>query len=84
MDALYQRLDQIEKQIGLVKNKQARKDLLKMVRTVDAAMVAADMESVECRRLHRETPRYKELGKTAGDLIANLEQHLTLAILMGG
>jgi hypothetical protein len=84
MDALYQRLDQIEKQIGLVKNKQARKDLLKMVRTVDAAMVAADMESVECRRLHRKTPRYKELVKTAGDLIANLEQHLTLAILMGG
>jgi hypothetical protein len=84
MDELYQRLDRAERQIATVKHKIARKDLLKMVRTIDVAMVAADMESVECRRLHRETSRYKELVQTANKLITNLEQHLTFAVLLGG
>ena len=84
MDELYQRLDRAEQQIATVKHKIARKDLLKMVRTIDVAMVAADMESVECRRLHRETSRYKELVQKANALITNLEQHLTCATLLGG
>ena len=84
MDELYQRLDRAEHQIALIQNKVARKDLLKMVKTIDVAMVAADMESVECRRLHKETSRYKELVKQADDLITNLEQHLTFAALLGG
>jgi hypothetical protein len=50
---------------------------------VDQAIVAADMESVECRRLHRETPRYRELVKQVADLLTNLEQHITLANLLG-
>ena len=84
MDELYQRLDRAERQIATIKNKVARRDLLKMIKAVDRAMVAADMESVECRRLHRETARYRELVKNATDLIANLEQHLTLAALLSG
>ena len=84
MDELYTRLDQAERQIATVKNKVARKDLLKMVQTIDRAMVAADMASVECRRLHRETLHYQELVKNAQKLITNLEQHLTLAVLLGG
>jgi hypothetical protein len=84
MDELYQRLDRAESQIATIKNKTARKDLLKMVKTVDAAMVAADMASVECRRLHRETTRYRELVENATDLITNLEQHLTFAALLSG
>lgn len=84
MDELYQRLDRAERQIATIKNKVARGDLLKMVRTIDQAMVAADMESVECRRLHRETRHYKELVKQAEKLIINLEQHLTFAALLGG
>jgi hypothetical protein len=84
MDELYQRLDCAERQIATIKNKVARKDLLKMVKTIDVAMVAADMESVECRRLHRETTRYKELVKNANGLIVNLEQHLTFAALLSG
>jgi hypothetical protein len=83
MDTLYQRLDQIEQQIGLVKNKQARRDLLKMVRAIDAAVVAVDMESVECRRLRKNTPKYNDLVKTADDLLTNLEQHITFAHLLG-
>jgi predicted nucleic acid-binding Zn-ribbon protein len=84
MDELFQRLDSAEKHIAQVKNKVARRDLLKMVRAVDQAVVAADMESVECRRLHRETGHYRELIKKAKDLITNLEQHLTFAALLSG
>ena len=83
MDELFQRLDRAEKHITQVKNKVARRDLLKMVRTVDQAIVAADMESVECRRMHRETSRYRELVQKVNDLLTNLEQHITFASLLG-
>jgi hypothetical protein len=83
MDELFQRLDLAEKQIAQVKNKIARRDLLKMTRAVDQAIVAADMESVECRRLHKETSRYRELVQKVDELLANLEQHITFASLLG-
>jgi hypothetical protein len=83
MDKLFQRLDLAEKQIATVKNKVARRDLLKMVRTIDRSIVAADMESVECRRLHKETPKYRDLVKQTDDLLTNLEQHITFASLLG-
>ena len=84
MNKLYQRRNQATLQIATIKNKVARKDLLKMVGTVDIAIAQADKESVECRRLHRETLHYKELVKKAEELMANLEQHLTFAVLLGG
>ena len=83
MDELFQRLDRAEKAIATVKNKVARRDLLKMTRGVDQAIVAADMESVECRRLKRETPRYRELIQKVNDRLTNLEQHITFANLLG-
>ena len=82
MDELFQRLDRAERAIATVKNKVARKDLLKMVKTIDQSMVAADMESVECRRVKKETLRYKELIKQTNDLLTNLEQHITFASLL--
>ena len=83
MDELFQRLNQAERAIAVVKSKVARKDLLKMVKGVDQAVVAADMESVECRRMHRETARYQELVQTVKDRLTNLEQHITFANLLG-
>ena len=83
MDKLFQRLDTAEKQIATIKNKVARRDLLKMVKGVDISIVAADMESVECRRLHKETPKYRELVKQTANLLTNLEQHITFASLLG-
>jgi hypothetical protein len=83
MDELFQRLDQAEKAIATVKNKVARRDLLKMVKGIDQAIVAADMESVECRRMHRETSKYRELVQKVKDLLTNLEQHITFANLLG-
>jgi hypothetical protein len=84
MDKLFERLDCAEKAIAQVKNKQAQRDLRKMVGTIDVAITAADMESVECRRLHRNTPKYNDLIKKANDLLTNLEQHITFAHLLGG
>ena len=83
MDELFQRLDRAERAIATVKNKVARRDLLKMVRAIDQAIVAADQESVECRRLHKETIRYQEATKKVNDLLVNLEQHITFASLLG-
>ena len=84
MDELLNRLDQIERAIPTIKNKVARRDLLKMLRNIDTAINAASRESVECRRLHKETGHYKELVKKTEELIANLEQHLTFAALLNG
>jgi multidrug resistance efflux pump len=83
MDELFQRLDRAEKAIATVKNKVARRDLLKMVKGIDQAIVAADMESVECRRVKKETRRYKELVQKVNDLLTSLEQHITFASLLG-
>jgi hypothetical protein len=83
MDKLFQRLDSAERAIAAVKNKVARRDLLKMVKGIDQAIVAADMESVECRRLKKQTPRYRELVQKVNDLLTNLEQHITFANLLG-
>lgn len=84
MDELLNRLDRIERAIPTIKNKVARKDLMKMLRNVDTAINAISKESVECRRLHRETLRYQELVEQAEKLITNLEQHLTFAALLNG
>jgi hypothetical protein len=84
MDDLLDRVQRIELQIPQIKNKIARRDLLKMVQTVDRAMIEIDKEKVECRRLHRETVRYQELIIKANNLVANLEHHLTFAVLMSG
>lgn len=83
MDDLFKRLDLAEKAIATVKNKIARRDLLKMVKAVDRAIVAADQESVECRRNRKETSRYRELVKQVDELLTNLEQHITFANLIG-
>jgi predicted nucleic acid-binding Zn-ribbon protein len=83
MDELFQRLDRAERAIANVKKKVVRRDLLKMVQVVDRAIVAADQESVECRRLRKETSRYQELVQKVDDLLTNLEQHITFANLLG-
>jgi hypothetical protein len=83
MDELFQRLDRAEKQIAKISNAVARQDLKKMVKTVDQAIIAADMESVECRRLRKETLQYKVLVQKVNDLLTNLEHHITFASLLG-
>ena len=80
---LFERLDRAITQINAVKSKVARRDLIKMVRAIDSKMTAVDQEKVECRRLHKETPRYQELKQQAHELVDNLEKHITFAALIG-
>ena len=82
MDKLYQRATDCADQIKQINNRQARRDLLRMLTAVDSALNHLDNESVECRRLNKSTSRYETLKKQAEELVANLEQHLTLARLM--
>jgi len=84
MDELLDRLGQIERQIPQIRNKVARRDLLKMLKNIDVAVNDVSRESVECRRLHRQTLHYQELIKKTDQLITNLEQHLTFAALLNG
>jgi hypothetical protein len=83
MNELYDRLDRAVEQVNAVKSKVAKRDLIKMIRAVDMAMTAVDQESVECRRMHKETSRYQELLQQATERIDNLEKHITFAALIG-
>ena len=83
MDELYERIDRAIPQINDLKSKVAKRDLIKMVRTIDNKMSEADQELVECRRLHKETVKLKELLAEAAGLMDNLEKHITFAALIG-
>ena len=80
---LFERLDRAITQINAVKSRVARRDLVKMTRAIDAKMTAVDQEKVECRRLHKETPRHRELRQQVSELLDNLERHITFAALIG-
>ena len=83
MDELYERIDRAIPQINALTSKVAKRDLIKMVRGIDAKMTEVDRELVECRRAHKETPRYRELKTQATELVDNLEKYITFAALIG-
>ena len=76
------RIEAAYAQISTVKSKVARRDLLMMLRSTKAAYTRLDKESVECRRLKKETPKYRELLKNFEELLAHLEKHITFASLL--
>jgi hypothetical protein len=76
------RIDTAYAQISAVKSKVARRDLLIMLRATEAAYTKLDKESVECRRLRKETVRYQELLRNFEELLAHLEKHITFASLL--
>ena len=77
------RIDNAYAQIGNIKSKVARKDLLTILKATEAAYTKMDKESVECRRLRKETVRYRELLHNFEELLAHLEKHITFASLLG-
>ena len=83
MDDILNRINLVEKQISTVKNKVAYRDLRKMLDNVDKVITEISKESVECRRMKKDTPKYNELKEKANDLLTNLEQHVTFAALIG-
>ena len=76
------RIDTAYTQISAVKSKVARRDLLVMLRSTEAAYTQLDKESVECRRLRKETSKYRDLLKNFEELLAHLEKHITFASLL--
>jgi hypothetical protein len=80
---LFERLDRAITQINAVKSRVARHDLAKMVRAIEGKMTAVDQEKVECRRLHKATPKYQELRQQVYELVDNLEKHIVFAALIG-
>ena len=47
-------------QIQIIKDPVARRDLKRMYNTVESILDDISSESVECRRLHRETQKYRD------------------------
>ena len=54
-----------------------------MLANIDKTITALSQESVECRRLKKDTSKYIELKKRVEELLSILEQHITLAALIG-
>jgi len=76
------RIDNAYTQIGAIKSKVARRDLLTMLKSAEAAYTRLDQESVECRRLKKETVKYRELLQNFEEVLAHLEKHITFASLL--
>jgi len=76
------RIDNAYTQISAVKSKIARRDLLMMLKATEAAYTKLDKESVECRRLKKETVKYRELLQNFEEVLAHLEKHITFASLL--
>lgn len=83
MDEILERVNDAEKQISAVKNKIAYRDLRKMLANIDKTITILSQESVECRRLKKDTSKFIELKKQINQLLDNLEQHITFAALIG-
>ena len=84
MEQLEQRLSNAKVRIGNLKNKTARRDLVKMHNTVLTIFEDISRESVECRRTHKTTARYEKLILNATDQLDHLEKYLVFACLMAG
>ena len=83
MDEILERLSAAEKQLLLVKKKRNQRDLQKMIRHIDSVITEISRESVECRRLKKETTRYKDLLVEATNLLDNLDHQIIFAMLLG-
>ena len=83
MDEILTRVNASEAQISLIKNKVAYRDLRKMLANVDRVVTELSKESVECRRMKKETNKFAELKAKAHALLDNLDQHITFAALIG-
>ena len=82
MNEILERLSIAEKQLNGVRNKVALRDLQKMIRHIDSVVKEISRESVECRRLKKDTVRYNDLKASAIILLDNLDHHIIFAMLL--
>lgn len=83
MDEILDRVNHTESQISLIKNKVAYRDLRKMLAGIDKIVTEMSRESVECRRMKKETSKFVELKQEANERLDVLDQHITFAALIG-
>ena len=83
LEELTERITRAETQILTVRNKRSRRDLLKMLKTIDSAFTEVDIELVVCRRIKKTTAKFVEKQQKVSDLLDNLEHHITFAHLIG-
>lgn len=80
-EELRQQANQIWIQISGIKSPKIRQDLEKMHRNLEILLSELSQESVNCRRLHRDTPKYQELYIQIKDRMTQIEQYITLGLL---
>ena len=83
MDEILDRVNHSESQISLIKNKVAYRDLRKMLAGIDRIVTEMSKESVECRRVRKDTSKFTELKQKAAEMLDVLDQHITFAALLG-
>jgi hypothetical protein len=76
------RINELQKQIARVSDR-FRIQLNKMNNSVRELTTEISRESVICRRLCKETPRYIELVAKLEESLNTVEQYLVIAKLMG-
>lgn len=79
--------DQIEELFKILQSTtdmRAKSQLYKFYINCKYALVALDRESVECRRLKKVTPKYKELENILKDCIHTFDQWVVMAALQFG
>ena len=79
---LNQRLDDLIQKITQIDRYEVKRDLKKMLECVRAAQTELSREVVECNRFKHTTVRYRELEAKYVEMLDNLEQWLTMALLI--
>ena len=80
---LSQRLTQIYHQINASHAPRMRMDMRKMHHAAEKMLTDCSKELIACRRQGRLTYKYQELTVQTEDTITQLEQYMTLAMLLG-
>ena len=75
---------QIELEETAHKMKRYTHDMLKMSSAIGHMVKKLGEEEINCRRLHRQTSKHKELLEQINKEIANYEQFITFGVLLNG
>ncbi len=68
--------------VSVIKDHRRRRDLLKMLKTVDGILTEIDKESIRCRRLQHATVLYKALVKKCKDQLQVVDQYVLVSTII--
>lgn len=75
------KLDSLHRNIVAMKNPSIRRDLMIMYKHCQDISGQLSSESVNCRRLHKVTPKYLEIAKKLEESVQNLDDYIVYGIL---